>query len=378
MLRNAIVRLGVSFLATSLSLAAKPGVGQPQPSDLCGDCHRDIYKMWRASAHAKSMEDPVFLIALRETEAREGKTVSQVCISCHAPTVAITKDFELKQKLSWEGVGCDVCHSIVAVDTKGPAPKLVYKMGSAKRGPIRDAASMAHEVEYSELHTQSIVCAPCHEFANAEGTPLMTTFTEWKSSEAAKTGKTCQLCHMARTRADVVDPKVKRVPDSHVNVHQVPGGHSIEQLHKALEVTLHPKREGDALLLQVSLRNKGAGHAVPTGMPGRRVILDVRVRTNQGGERDERKIYGRSFVGATGAPITRDSAFFARGVREVSDTRIKPDEKRVEAFRFPVPTSATAYATVKLHYEHAPSGTDENRTWITFFSEERMIVPEKR
>jgi hypothetical protein len=344
-------------------------------SDTCGACHKAIERAWRTSAHAQAMEDPVFLDAFRETVAREGSQVSRICLSCHAPLAEATGDLALQEKTTWEGVSCDVCHSMTAVDLSGGRPHITFDLGIVKRGPIRDAESMAHEVAYSELHTTSLGCAGCHEWSAADGTPVMSTYTEWLSSSAAREGRACQNCHMATTRADVVDPRVLRTPHAEVNLHDVPGGHSLEQLHKALAVGIRPTRSGDDLSVEVTITNKGAGHAVPTGMPGRRVLLEVSVESSQGGGGRDSRTYGRVYVDAEGKPILRDSAFFAKGVRLKEDTRIKPDERRVENFHFDVPAGATAFLTLKLHYEHAPMGNEQNRTFVTFFSEDRTLPP---
>ncbi len=350
--------------------------GRIARSDTCGECHKDIYRMWRASAHARSMQDPVFLDAYHQTKQREGAAVGRVCLGCHAPSVELTHDFELEQQISWEGVSCDICHSIVSVEDVGGTPRFKLDPGRIKRGPLRDASSMAHEVAYSELHTQALVCAPCHEFTNSAGVPIMTTYSEWKKSAASRAGKTCQQCHMGRAEANVVDPVVKRVPGHEVNLHEVPGGHSLEQLHKALTVSLQPRREGNELIVGVRIKNGGAGHAVPTGMPGRHVILTVTGRTSDGGSFEEKRVYAKSFTGAGGAEITRDASYFARGVRLVGDNRLQPGDERDERFRFRAPASATVFLTVRLNYEHSPTGNDQNRTWITFFSEERTLQAE--
>ena len=357
-------------------LAAPIAPAELTPSDICGTCHRDIYRMWRASAHANSMEGVVFLGIFRDTEAREGPEVARVCLGCHAPLVALNHDEALEKKVTWEGVSCDACHSLVSVELSPAGATQVFDPGPVKRGPIRDAASMGHRVAYSELHTKALVCAGCHEFRNAEGIPIITTYSEWERSAAARGGRTCQTCHMGLARADVVDPKVKRVERAEVNLHQGPGGHSLDQLHEALAVALRPGREGDDLVIEVRIANKGAGHAVPTGMPGRRVILAVDVRTSDGKTFREGRTYGRFFRDAAGRTISRDGECFTPGVSLESDTRIRADEQRVEKFRFPVSADATAQVALKLHYEHAPTGGPEDRTWLTFYSEERTVLPE--
>ena len=121
--------------------------------------------------------------------------------------------------------------------------------------------------------------------------------------------------------------------------------------------------------------NKGAGHAVPTGMPGRRVILELEMRDSDGKTLTGRRSYGAFYADAKGDTITRDSGYFGKDVRLLSDSRIRPDERRTEGFRFPVPAAATAYLDLKLYYEHAPTGGAEDRTLLTFYSESRTVAP---
>jgi hypothetical protein len=360
-----------------LAIAATPlPKGQISRSDLCAECHKDIYKMWRSSAHSRSMEDPIFLDAYRETDEREGEAVSKICLGCHAPAAGILKDPKLTQKVSWEGVSCDICHVMSAVQVNGQSATMTFDPGPVKRGPIKDAISSRHDVAYSELHTTSEVCAGCHQFVNAEGTPVMTTYSEWQASAAAKAGKNCQACHMGKQKADVVDPRIMRDPDATVNLHEVPGGHSLDQLNKAISVGIKPAHADGKAQLEVSLRNDGAGHSVPTGMPGRRVLLEIRVQTSEGQTFEERRVYDETYTDATGAQITRDSGYFAKGVKLTGDTRLRSGEQRVETFSFPLSASANADITVKLRYEHSPTGDRENRTSITFYSETRAVGPE--
>jgi hypothetical protein len=356
-------------------LAIEPG--QITPSAVCGTCHRDIYAMWRSSAHAIAMEDVTFVDAYRDMERQDAVT-ARLCISCHAPLAAVAGDATLVRQSTWDGVSCDACHSLVSVELAPGGARQVFDPGPVKRGPIHDATSMGHETAYSALHGAALLCAGCHEFQNAEGTPLITTFSEWKESAASKTGRTCQACHMGLTRADVVDPKVKRVPTEHVNLHQMPGGHSLAQLNKALDVNASGARQADGLAVVVRLANKGAGHAVPTGMPGRRIILGVSVRTSDGQSFEERRVYTKTFRDARGEPIERDGFVFGPSVRLDADTRIKAGEERAETFSFPVSAAATAYASFRLSYEHAPTGGRENRTWLTFYTAERTYPPEGR
>lgn len=361
----------------ALAVAGSPAVwvqGRATSSETCAACHVDIHRMWRVSAHARALEDPVFQQAHRETRDARGADAARVCLTCHAPLAAL--DPELEKRVTWDGVGCDVCHSLVAVDVTRAPPKLSFDFGSVKRGPIKDAASTGHRVAYSELHTGALACAGCHEWINAEGTPIMSTFSEWKASRAAAEGRSCQACHMGRTRADVVDPRIYRSPESEVNLHEIPGGHSLSQLHQALTLGIGtPRRAGRDVAFEIRLANRGAGHAVPTGMPGRRVVLEVLAHASTGETFEDRKVYGRFLADAEGRPIVRDSGHFAPGVVLASDSRLAADEQRVETFRFTTAPQATIYLTVKLHYEHSPTGVKGEGTFLTFQSERRVFPP---
>jgi hypothetical protein len=369
-----IARSAIVLVAAALSATAVP-CATFTTSDTCAECHRDIYRMWRDSAHAASMEDPVFLASFRETESRLGKAGARTCIKCHAPMAEVSGDTELAHKTSWEGVSCDYCHSLVDVDVSGAVPKQKLEVGDVKRGPVPNADSTGHLVAYSELHTESRICAPCHEHRNPDGVPILTTYSEWKESVAAEQGQTCQTCHMGLTRGRVVDARVKRDSSARVNLHEMPGGHSLQQLHKALAFAIRPTRDRDELNVNVRVTNKGAGHAVPTGMPGRAMEMVVTVDTSAGDHFEETRVFGRFFEDREGKPIAHVADYFGRGVREKSDSRIGVDEVRDVAFDFPVKAKDTAYVSVRMHYEHAPRGKGEDRTRLTFLSETRFVRP---
>jgi hypothetical protein len=203
----------------------------------------------------------------------------------------------------------------------------------------------------------------------------MSTYSEWQASGAADRGETCQSCHMAVAEGDVVDPRIARDSEAEVNLHEMRGGHSLDQLHKAIGVGIEPTRHADRLELVLRLKNKGAGHAVPTGMPGRRVTLELVVETEKGSSFNEQRTYGRFYKDSQGRTIEHVAELFGQGVQLESDSRIAADEMRTETFDLEVPANEVAYATVKLHYEHAPRGDEEDGVRLTFFAERRMIRP---
>jgi hypothetical protein len=361
-----------------LALAATEATGaEPSwaTSDSCGECHRDIYRVWRESRHAEAMEEPFFLDAFRETQSTRSPELAALCLGCHAPMAGIIGDRKLEKRISWEGVTCDYCHGLTSVEVAESGPKVQVEISGVKRGPIRDAQEEGHPVAYSELHTRSIVCAPCHEFVNREGVGILTTFSEWQRSGAAQRGDTCQTCHMALTEADAVDPRSDRGGRTQINLHQMPGAHTIQQLLKALRVTVDPSREADRLDLRLTLANRGAGHAVPTGMPGRRIVLQVAV-DGKGQPQEDRRVYAKQFQDASGRTVSHVADYFAGGVSLASDTRIRPDEERVESFHFDLPAGASAWIEVRLIYEYFPRGEAQERERLVFYQDRRFIRPQ--
>ena len=359
-------------IAASLQAAASATI---QGSEQCGRCHTTIYQSWKNSVHAEALGNENFLLAFRATQETGDAALAKLCLRCHAPVTRLNGDGELLYHLTWEGVNCDICHSVAAMNPTKSGFEPVLKPGDVKYGPFEDAVGDAHQVKGTEIHNQSEMCAWCHQYANPEGTPILATWSEWKKSKAAENGLTCQSCHMGEATTNATDPRLDRDPGARINLHAAPGGHSLEQLHKALSVALRPEREGDNLDVEVAITNKGAGHAVPTGMPGRRVIMTTELRVVGGETYEATRVFGKSLETADGELITRDRDYFMPGVRLKSDTTIQPDEQRKVLFHYKVPARATAIFTVKMFYEHTYSGAVGEKDRINFLSQKRTIRP---
>jgi hypothetical protein len=376
-MRRPVRGYAVVALLASLGGSGVPcvlGAAAPQSSETCGSCHRDIYRMWRESAHAESLEDPFFLLPLRAIREQYGESHTRECVRCHAPMATLLDDFDFTRAITREGVNCEFCHSLVDVSVGERGPRHRVEIGEVKRGTIPGADSRGHEVAYSELHADSLICAPCHEYVTADGTQIMSTYSEWKASSSADDGKTCQSCHMTLVESNVVDPRIKRESGARVNLHQMPGGHSIHQLNKALRVRFDAERIEEGLQVTARIRNVGAGHAVPTGMPGRRMVLALAVKTSEGKGYRQERVYEKSYLNGEDRPVELVAdLFFAKGLHLREDTRIQPDETREEQFVFPVPQDATAWIDLTLRYEHSPWGEDQERVSFTIFSESRLV-----
>ena len=191
-------------LAMSLALRISAGgLESPASAEVCGRCHRAIHESWKSSTHSQAMESRLFQDALGMAEADFGPAGRMVCLNCHSPIAAKIGDIGLEKKVSWEGVTCDYCHSIREVTFDDRNPKAVLNFGAVKTGPLSDAVSKVHQTAYSAVHTSSALCATCHEYKNAAGFPVLTTYSEWKASRYWKEGKQCQFCHMSRVEGEI-------------------------------------------------------------------------------------------------------------------------------------------------------------------------------
>src|SRR5512140_3475294 len=204
---------------------AGPQQGAFASAEVCGRCHRDILSAWKSSVHARSMDDTFFQDCLQEATSRFGEAVSARCLACHSPTVALSGDTALEYKVSWEGVTCDFCHSISHVDLQNAKRPYRLQIGAAKFGPLKNASSPGHAVSFSKVHTDPVVCAGCHDARNEKGLMVVASYSEWLESSYGSDRASCLSCHMRPVKGRVADPKVLRLKDAAVNLHQMPGGH---------------------------------------------------------------------------------------------------------------------------------------------------------
>jgi hypothetical protein len=367
-MRGIACALLVLCCTTARAVDLKP----PSSAELCGDCHRAIYDGWKKSAHASAMESRLFQDALKLAESDFGAQARKNCLTCHAPVAVLTGDFELVKKVSWEGVTCDYCHSIQEVTTAGGKPKAKVEFTVVKSGPSKDLFSPAHGTRFSPLHTSSLACVACHEYTNSQGFPVLATYSEWKDSTYGKGEQGCQGCHMFRVEGDVVDPRIVRAATLTLNLHEISGGHSIQQLNKAIKADLSTSREGDQLRVTVKLTNRGAGHYVPTGSALRQLILDLEADSLAGQHFSEQRTYRRTVADRGGVVLNREDLVFVKGVRVVADTRLAPNETKTETFSFPLPRGTQTRVKASLYYYYSPLATTEAQQKVKFLELTRL------
>jgi hypothetical protein len=326
------------------------------PAETCGICHADIYKAWHDSVHARSFTGPIFQAALEKVVGSEGKESRHICLSCHAPAVLVNSDYEAREAVTREGIGCDFCHSVKSVDLDRRTNPFEIELGGVKRGPFEYLESPAHETAYSPLHRNSpLLCAACHEYKNEAGAKVLATYSEWSEGPYPARGVSCQSCHMAivpglRVQPGIAAPQQQRI----INLHRLVGGSSMSQLRRGIEASLgEVRREGGGVLVKIEVRNVAAGHKVPTGLPTKQMKLVV--RASQGGKDvfSAERVYSRVLVDKNGKEAKTDEQVFFNSARVLNDTRLKPGENRVELFRFSAPPGELTLSA-ELRYQYRP------------------------
>ncbi|MBI4481565.1 MAG: hypothetical protein HY652_01610 [Acidobacteria bacterium] len=380
-MRHALLfSVAIVFLsAFLLSFAEGPQRSSSRPpifgaAEDCGSCHTDIYKVWKESVHARAARNPVFQASLRESVKQEGARVQELCLRCHAPVAVASNDLGLSHPVSREGVTCDFCHSLKDVKLEDRRNPFRLDVGSIKRGPIKDAVPLGHGAAYSELHTSALLCASCHEYQNPRGVAVLSTYSEWLAGPYPRQNNPCQGCHMPLVMGKVVDPRVKRTAGAFINLHQMPGGHSKDQLQRSLSVQiLELRKSPEGATLRLEVTNLAAGHRVPTGIPSRKIRLQVEAIPEGGTPQKQERVYERVLLDESGRPIERAGDFFTRAAAVARDNRLAPGERRTETFTLGIVRNRPAVVRIRLVYVNAPLGTKESETTVEFFREERRL-----
>ncbi|HSR67901.1 MAG TPA: multiheme c-type cytochrome [Acidobacteriota bacterium] len=342
--------------AQTLQGAAKSDIPVVNPDGYtsartCGQCHQDIYNSWKKSLHAFSLMDPVFDTAFMQAVKEGGEEARRRCLHCHAPLSMMSGDYQLTEGVTREGVSCDFCHTVTQVHLDGREKPYSVDLGIVKRGVIKKAASPAHEVAFSELHGQSEFCGGCHNYIAASGALIMGTYSEWRQGPYAAEGVQCQNCHMTLSAGKVVFDQPQ---ESAAQIHLHSLIHDSNQLRSALEVHIvRAERQGEWLDVQVEVNNVGSGHMVPTGMPTREVMLEVKAES-AGLSRVQNRRYRKVVADERNRPLKNDYEVMLRGSKIVSDNRLAPRQPRLERFRFPLWGSKPVEVTASLSYQYSP------------------------
>jgi hypothetical protein len=281
----------------------------------CGECHEKMFDEWETSAHAKAATSARYKASL--TDANDPS-----CVRCHVPLAdALPHDI-----IASEGDTCDVCHTMR--DPKPSADGGTYMLAiddMVKYGPRCDLKDhYFHRMGCSPVHKTGEICGACHWW-EPKGLPVFTEYADWKAGPSAN--KPCQDCHMPGEPALIATGSPKRQDVRHHGLLGKKG----DLRGKALKLDVTTKGTD----VTVALTNAGAGHAVPAGLPERRVVVRVRALDATGAEvASETRSLGRVLVDATGTEVP-----FWRATKVGSDTRIAPGATWKETFALPAAAS---------------------------------------
>lgn len=292
------------------------------PAIRCGECHNGPFSDWSSSSHARASRSPLYV-------AMRGQTDAASCDPCHAP---LAQKVDPLEPVAGEGVTCEVCHSITDVKEHPARASMTFALeDNVKRGPICGGKdNYFHKMGCSPLHSESRVCAGCHHWTlslpGGGELPIFTEHDEWKRSTYAASSIPCQDCHMPTSVDEVAPGWSKKVRTANHGFM----GDADELRRHALTMSIRVEDKGGKLNAAIELVNSAAGHKVPTGLPGRQIVLAVRVIDKAGRSVEQAsRAYGRVLVSEAGAEVP-----FYAAQREVSDTRISPGEARRETFVF--------------------------------------------
>ncbi len=355
----------------------------------CNSCHGEQNEDMEDSLHAEAATNK-YMLALYSGESADGTPgvgpgyrldnpdKAGPCANCHVPLAAVDapNGFDPRDAtgVAAEGVTCDVCHkvrNVVVNDKPGVAGAVELwrppgSWGLFAFGPYVDASTMPMRTSVQPQIRRAEFCSGCHEYANEHGVPVMETYTEWTTVAGDDPDALhCQDCHMKR-----FDQHSDEEPwdwayildDDHVqNMHGILRdsrtifphtfhGASEEYLKEVAAIELETVQQDDVLEVSVLVENLYAGHALPTGMPFRNIILVMDVQLDGKpleymGE-DVVPDYGGALAGTPGkgyAKVLGDDAGtrnvqFWNATQVLEDTRLQALGEDQLAFSYQLPT----------------------------------------
>jgi hypothetical protein len=285
------------------------------PAIRCAECHNKMHGEWTESAHARAATGPLYR-KMRDHAGAAGAG----CDDCHAP---LAKRLRPNDLVVAEGVTCEACHNIKAVEVRRTGAGYDLSLGRVKYGPLCDAKDhYFHRMGCSPLHKEATICAGCHHYyrplPGGGELPVFTEYDEW--NEGPYQARECQSCHMPGSRAEVADGHGVRDGVSHHGWL----GSKRDLRARALAASAVVTEVGGKLRVEARVENVGAGHHVPTGLPERRIVVRVTALAPGGARHAAAEHgFGRLLVDAAGKP-----APFYTAVRVAADERIPPKQSR--------------------------------------------------
>ena len=195
-------------------------------SSKCKRCHERVFEEWETSPLSKSIHSPAFRASLDAYLNSSAGKDKATCFRCHAPHV---REFPDQAQLfvdqakagdpSLDGVACAQCHLIKQVDRAKHPPEPKYELGSKTLyGPYKDfVQNLAHQSMELGLFQKSDLCLNCHQSVPSAANlgKANDLLGSYEQSQAVKSGKECQSCHMPEQVGESANGEKKRKIANH-------------------------------------------------------------------------------------------------------------------------------------------------------------------
>jgi RNase P subunit RPR2 len=326
---------------------------QFQSSKTCAKCHLDIYSYWKESLHGDALGDNIFQSAFMLALKQRGDEARELCLDCHTPTTITTGDQMLEQPISRESITCDFCHRISEVKLEGQN-KVELTSEGHKYGPLPSATPPnSHPTIQSDLFKDSKFCAACHQWKNENGIAILNTYQEWLDGPYPEKDTHCQNCHMPLVPGSITENGKE---NDKINSHNLAGGHSVTQVAKAAKVKIASvSRVPSGLHVVVEVSNVGSGHMLPTGMPTRSLVLEVKMLGQNGVVAERREyVFKRTILDDKYKEIKNDADMILNGAIISKDNRIPPGGTASIPFDFAAAPGRQYTITANLRYQYKP------------------------
>ena len=319
-----------------------------QKTQVCRNCHVEIYEQWSQSLMSQAYthhwdEIEYFELAVPHGEKDpKFKPVSDGCNGCHTPLAYMAGDVTPprpeENSRANESVSCVVCHVIKGwkSDNKYPYnfsyivdPRKIY------RGNRQGVVSPEHTTELSELFSTAQLCGNCHNEQSPWGVWVKGTQKEWAEGPYAAQGVHCQECHMpvGHTR----NAKMGTVYED-TRQHLFHGAHDEGKVRGAVEMRITPDaREvemGEPVKFTLVLHNAKVGHMIPSGSAEERQLW-VRVEAiDSKGKIFHLPVDKKGFDGEEHTITSNEPAYFDMGeMRSIPDFKGVPRDALPEGDR---------------------------------------------
>ncbi len=273
--------------------------GTATPSEVCGACHKAIY---REFAHGFGSDNSLHPAGAMPGKANTSPPISHgMSGSASGHALSGTGSFPLHARdTEKDSKSCNVCHHPepfaipdinsleIAPPTGRPVSKEPGRLTCASchltpDGKIRGRYEVKapHATVQEQAIQTSAMCAYCHSMGKKVSGKQTQTYYEWRD-DFFRTGmgrQQCQDCHMPGTMRKLTEDT--DAPERIVARHLWTGGRSLQRVQSALSlVAVQP--EADRNMMAFHVINIGAGHSVPTGSNRRAIYLKVEVINNKG------------------------------------------------------------------------------------------------